>query len=123
MAMICSRVRLVVAAISLLILAAAVVPASAQQPGSVDPNANAVKEEKLLQKFDRIQGLGTIPDTKSYVVEQPMGRMWRQFHEVWLHWIGGIAVLGMLALLIVFYLIRGMVKITIRPFRNQYRAL
>ena len=111
MAMICSRVRLVVAAISLLILAAAVVPASAQQPGSVDPNANAVKEEKLLQKFDRIQGLGTIPDTKSYVVEQPMGRMWRQFHEVWLHWIGGIAVLGMLALLIVFYLIRGMVKI------------
>ena len=111
MAIICSRVRLVAAAISLLILAAAAVPASAQQPGSVDPNANAVKEQQLLQKFDRIQGLGTIPDTKSYVIEQPMGRVWRRFHEVWLHWIGGIAVLGMLALLIVFYLSRGMVKI------------
>ncbi len=112
MAMICSRVRLVVAAIALLILAAAAAPASAQQPSSVEPNANAVKEQQLLQKFDRIQGLGTIPDTKSYVIEQPMGRVWRQFHEVWLHWIGGVAVLGMLALLIVFYLIRGMVKIT-----------
>ena len=106
-----TRLRLFVAAIAFLIVAAVAPPVGAQQPSSVDPNANAVKEQQLLQQFNRIEGLGTIPDTKSYVIEQPMGRVWRQFHEVWLHWIGSIAVLGMLALLIVFYLIRGMVRL------------
>ncbi|MGB2656936.1 MAG: formate dehydrogenase subunit gamma, partial [Pseudolabrys sp.] len=52
-----------------------------------------------------------IPDVRSYVLEQPAGREWRHFHEVTLRWIGGIAVLGMLGLLIMFYLARGMVKI------------
>jgi formate dehydrogenase subunit gamma len=85
--------------------------AVAQQPTSVDPTADAVKEQQLLQQLRRIQGLGTIPDTKSYVIEQPMGREWRRFHEVWLHWIGAIAVLGMLVLLTIFYLVRGRVRI------------
>jgi len=107
----CERIRLFVTVVVLFILACAITPVVAQQPNSVDPNANAVKEQQLLQQLNRIQGLGTIPDAKSYVIEQPMGRVWRQFHEVWLHWIGSIAVLGMLALLIVFYLIRGKVRI------------
>ena len=111
MAAVCTRIRLVLIAVALLVLAAAAVPVVAQQPSSVDPNAAAVKEQQLLQQFDRIQGLGTIPDTKSYVIEQPMGRVWQGFHEVWLHWIGAIAVLGMLAVLIIFYLWRGMVRI------------
>ena len=110
MAMLCARIRLIVGAIAILAFAVAALPVAAQQPNSIDPNADAVKEQQLLQQFDRIQGLGTIPDTKSYVIEQPMGRVWRQFHEVWLHWIGAIAVLGMVALLTIFYLIRGMVK-------------
>ena len=110
MAILCARIRLIVSAIAILAFAVAALPVAAQQPNSIDPNAGAVKEQPLLQQFNRIQGLGTIPDTKSYVIEQPMGRVWRQFHEVWLHWIGAIAVLGMVALLIIFYLIRGMVK-------------
>jgi formate dehydrogenase subunit gamma len=110
MAMLCARIRLIVSAIAILAFAVAALPVEAQEPNSIDPNADAVKEQPLLQQFNRIQGLGTIPDTKSYVIEQPMGRVWRQFHEVWLHWIGAIAVLGMVALLIIFYLIRGMVK-------------
>ena len=110
MAMLCARIRLIVSAIAILAFAVAALPVAAQQPNSIDPNADAVKEQPLLQQFNRIQGLGTIPDTKSYLIEQPMGRVWRQFHEVWLHWIGAIAVLGMVALLIIFYLIRGMVK-------------
>ena len=61
--------------------------------------ASAVKEQQLLQQFKMIQGRGTIPDTKSYVLEQPAGREWREFTNVTLHWIGGIAILGMLALL------------------------
>jgi formate dehydrogenase subunit gamma len=98
-------------AVALLAFAAAAAPVWAQQPGSVDPNAASVNEQQLLQQLNRIQGLGTIPDTKSYVLVQPVGRVWRQFHEVWLHWIGAIAVLGMLAVLIIFYLWRGMVRI------------
>src|SRR5262249_5128946 len=60
---------------------------------------------------NRIQGRGSIPDTKSYVIEQPQGREWREFHEVTLKWTGAIAILCVLGLLVVFYLIRGMVRI------------
>jgi len=77
----------------------------------VNPTADAVKEQQLLKELSKIQGRGTIPDVRSYVLEQPAGREWRHFHEVTLRWIGGIAVLGMLGLLIMFYLARGMVKI------------
>jgi len=110
MAILSARIQLLVAAI-LFLVCAAVTPLAAQQPTSVNPTAEAVKEQQLLQELKRIQGLGSIPDVKSYVIEQPQGREWRQFHEVWLHWIGAIAVLGMLAVLIVFYLTRGMVRI------------
>ena len=110
MVMVCARIRLFMATIALLMLAAAA-PVAAQQPSSVDPNASAVQEEQLLQQLHRIQGLGTIPDTKSYVIEQPMGRVWRLFHEVYLHWIGGVVILGLVALLLVFYLTRGAIRI------------
>jgi len=113
MAELLARIRLVALAIALLVAVAA--PLSAQQPTSVDPTADAVKEQQLLQQLHRIQGLGTIPDTKSYVIEQPMGREWRRFHEVWLHWIGAVAVLGMLAMLTIFYLVRGMVRMESGP--------
>jgi formate dehydrogenase subunit gamma len=42
---------------------------------------------------------------------QPAGREWREFHEVTLKWLGAVSVLGMLVLLVVFYLGRGMVRI------------
>jgi formate dehydrogenase subunit gamma len=109
MAKLCAQFRLFAAAV--LIIVATAASTVAQQPNVVNPTADAVKEQLLLEQFNRIQGLGTIPDIKSYVIEQPMGRVWRQFHEVWLRWIGAIAVLGMLSLLIVFYLIRGRVRI------------
>lgn len=104
-------VRRIVTAIALLILAAAAAPLAAQQTGVVDPNADAVKEQQLLQQFNRIQGLGTIPDARSYVIEQPMGRHWRQYREVYLPLIGTVAMLGMIVLLVVFFLVRGMVRI------------
>lgn len=111
MATIPPRIRLLIAAIALVILAAAPGPVAAQQPNSVDPNAAAVSEQQLLQQSHRIQGLGTIPDTKSYVIEQPMGRVWRLVHEVYLHWIGTIVILGVIAVLLLFYLIRGVIRI------------
>jgi formate dehydrogenase subunit gamma len=111
MARILRCTRLVVAAIALVILAGVAAPVAAQQPNSVDPNAAAVSEQQLLQQSHRIQGLGTIPDTKSYVIEQPLGRVWRLVHEVYLHWIGDIVILGVIVLLLVFYLIRGAIPI------------
>jgi formate dehydrogenase subunit gamma len=106
------RFRIIVGGLALLLwIAVSSCPVVAQQPTSVDPNASAVSEQQLLQKFKTIQGRGSIPDTKSYTIEQPAGRDWRHFHEVTLRWIGGVSILGILALLVIFYLWRGMVRI------------
>jgi formate dehydrogenase subunit gamma len=87
------------------------VPASAQQPSSVNPTASSVKEQQLLKELNKVQGRGTIPDARSYVLQQPAGRDWRRFHEVTLPWIGTIAILGMLAIIVVFFLARGRVRL------------
>jgi len=70
-----------------------------------------VKEQQLLQQLKSIQGRGTIPDVRSYMLEHPIGRNWQEFHNVTLRWIGGIAILGMAAIILIFYLARGMVMI------------
>jgi len=86
---------------------------SDQQPVSVNPTASSVTEDQLLREFDKVQGRGTIPDVRSYTVEQPAGRDWRHFHEVTLHLIGSVAVLGMLALLALFLLVRGRIRMDV----------
>ncbi len=106
-----TRLCLVFGALALVALFAAAPAAAQQPPTSVNPTASSVKEDQLLRQFREIQGRGTIPDTKSYTIEQPAGRDWRHFHEVTLRWIGAVAILGMLVLLVVFYLARGMVKL------------
>jgi formate dehydrogenase subunit gamma len=111
MAKLFTHIRFIAGALALAFIVAIATPVSAQQPTLVNPTADAVKEQQLLKELSRIQGRGTIPDVRSYVLEQPAGREWRHFHEVTLRWIGGIAVLGMLGLLVLFYLARGMVKI------------
>ncbi|MBV8335199.1 MAG: formate dehydrogenase subunit gamma [Alphaproteobacteria bacterium] len=94
-----------------LAIAASGKEATTAQAQLVNPTKDAVSEEQLLQHARTIRGLGSIPDTKSYTLEQPAGRDWRHFHEVTLRWIGGIVILGMLALLVVFYLWRGTVRV------------
>jgi formate dehydrogenase subunit gamma len=113
MAMRASSLRFIIAALLLgLVVAFTVPPASAQQqPTQVNPTAQSVKEKELLKELQRIQGRGTLPDTRAQVLEQPEGRNWRQFHQVTLRWIGAVVILGMLVLLVLFYLIRGMVRI------------
>jgi formate dehydrogenase subunit gamma len=104
--------RLFIAALMLSLAAAFTIPAAGPALAqSVNPSAQSVKEKELLKELQKIQGRGTLPDQRSTVLEQPEGRSWRQFHQVTLRWIGAIAILGMLALLVVFYLIRGMVRI------------
>jgi formate dehydrogenase subunit gamma len=97
--------------LALWLVVALVPPAQAQQPNSVNPTASSVKEQQLLQELNRIQGRVSIPDQRSGVLEQPAGRDWRGFRDGTLRWVGGIAIVGMLALLVIFYLTRGMVKI------------
>src|SRR5437762_5219678 len=92
----------------LLLIIATSTPSGAQQ---VNPTASSVKEQQLLQELNRVQGRVSIPDQRSSVLEQPAGRDWREFRNVTLRWIGGIAILGMLAMLVIFYLTRGMVRL------------
>jgi formate dehydrogenase subunit gamma len=111
MARLFAHLRLIAGALALAFLVALSAPVSAQQPNSVDPNAAAVKEQQLLQQLKSIEGRGTIPDVRSYVLEHPVGRNWQEFHNVTLRWIGGIAILGIAAVILIFYLSRGMVMI------------
>lgn len=106
-----ARFRVIVGALALLAIALGAQPASAQQPTSVNPQASVVKEEQLFQEMTRISGRCTLPDQKACTIEQPAGRDWRHFHQVTLRWIGGVVILGILAVLLVFYLWRGMVRI------------
>src|SRR5246500_953845 len=108
MACLARFIRLALGAGALLLFVCMAAPSIAQQ---VNPTASSVKEQQLLQELNRIQGRVSIPDTRSGVLEQPAGREWRHFRDVTLRWIGGIAILGMLAVLIIFYLSRGMVRL------------
>jgi formate dehydrogenase subunit gamma len=107
--------RLLAIALGLCLAAVLIAPAatSAQerQPLEVNPTAQSVKERELLKELNKIQGRSSLPDAKTGVLEQPAGRDWRQFHQVTLRWVGAVAILGMFAVLILFYLIRGMVRI------------
>jgi len=109
MASFARSVRLVMGAwLFLLLVTAGSEPCRAQQ---VNPTASSVTEQQLLQESARIQGRVSIPDQRSSVLMQPAGRDWREFRNVTLRWIGGIAILGMIALIVIFYLIRGMVRL------------
>jgi formate dehydrogenase subunit gamma len=111
MATLLAAIRYVVGALALAYLVTLAVPAGAQQPSSVNPSASAVQEEQLLRQLRRVEGRITIPDQRAGILEQPAGRDWRRFHQITLRWIGAISILGVLALLIVFYLWRGMIRI------------
>jgi formate dehydrogenase subunit gamma len=77
-----------------------------------DPDAGAVKEQKLLQQESRIQGRIDIPDKRARVLIQPAGRAWDHFHEVTLHWLGAVVILGMIAVLALGYWLLGKIRIS-----------
>ncbi|MGB7454323.1 MAG: cytochrome b/b6 domain-containing protein, partial [Pseudolabrys sp.] len=111
MAKLVAHMRLVAGVLALAFIIAISAPVSAQQPNMVNPTADAVKEQQLLQQLNKIQGRVTIPDEKSSVLVHPAGREWRQFHTVTLKWIGGISIIGMLVVLVLFYLWRGPMRV------------
>ncbi len=100
----------------LLLIMALAAPAAAQQPTSVNPTASSVKEKQLLEALkpnsgDTLSGRVSIPDKRAGDLIQPGGTEFREFHEKTLGRIGIIAIPGMLALLVMFYFIRGRVPI------------
>lgn len=109
--------RAAFAALALAIAAMLAVPAPASAQ-SVNPTASSVKEEQLLKALQgggTIGGRVSIPDPKAGTLIQPEGRDWRSFHQGTLARIGAISILGMLALLVVFYLVRGRITIDSGP--------
>src|ERR1700735_5435653 len=111
-----ARTRHVLAPLLFLTLLAVALQAHAQRtdPNAPveDPDAGAVKEQKLLQQESRIQGRIDIPDKRARVLIQPAGRGWDHFHEVTLHWLGAIIILGMIAVLALGYWLFGKIRIS-----------
>lgn len=96
----------------LLAFVATAQPAAAQQ--APNPTAQSVKEEQLLKALQpgaNVSGRITIPDSHSATLIQPEGQDWRQFHQGTLPLIAGVTILGMLALLVLFYMTRGRIKV------------
>ena len=111
MARLFARIRTIAAALGVGLVLLMTGPAASPAAAQVNPNGSAVQEQQLLNQLKTIQGLGTIPDIKSYVLEHPAGRDWQYFHNVTLRWIAAIAILGFLAVIVIFYLVRGSVKL------------
>lgn len=87
-------------------------PVSGTPTNPVAPTASA-DELELLKTLQggRIAGRVSIPDDRSAALVQPAGRDWRTFHNVTLTWVGGIAVLGMLGIIVVFYATKGRIPV------------
>ena len=105
-----SHLRALCAAIALLFVFAH--PAAAQL--TFKPTAEAVQEDKLLNALkegDKITGRISIPDTMASSLIQPAGRDWRDFQRSKLPIIGGVAILGMIALLAIFLMVRGRIRV------------
>ena len=106
--------RHLAAALCLLFAAGLTGAALAQQPASVNPTKESVKEEQLLNALrgqGGVTGRVSIPDQRSANLIVPGNQDWRSFHQGTMRNVGGFAVLGMLAGLALFFFMRG--KITV----------
>ncbi len=83
-------------------------PAGAQH---VNPTAESITEDKLLSEHKRIVGECTIPDRKACTLEQTRGPDWRYWYQGPLRLVGGLAIIGMIGVVIAFYFIRGPIRI------------
>ena len=115
------HIRFIAAAFALALIAATFTPPQAL----AQSEQGKVSEQQLLNSLKpggAISGQVSIPDKKSANLVHPAGRNWQNFHTVWLKWIGGLAILGMIAILAIFYMWRGTIKIEEgRSGRNMLR--
>src|ERR1700730_15943160 len=107
------RAHSILGAVAVAGLIAFAAPAHAQQQGSlIDPDASVVNQQTLLQQSPRIEGQTDLLDERARVLIQPAGRTWDHFHQVTLHWLGAIAILGTLAALAAAYFVLGRLRIS-----------
>jgi formate dehydrogenase subunit gamma len=95
-----------------IIVTAPAIPQQRSSDGAAAPDANAVNEAKLLQEAPRIEGRIDIPEKRASVLEQPAGRRWDAFHEIFLHRFGAIVIVGMIAILALAYFLMGRIRIS-----------
>ena len=104
--------RLLIALALLTMAIFAVAPASAQEP--INPTAQSVQEQQLLEALQpgqAVNGRVSIPDRGAAQLIKPEGKSWSGFHNSTVFWSSALIVLGMAALLVVFYLVRGRVRL------------
>jgi formate dehydrogenase subunit gamma len=110
-----TSLRFLAVAFGALLLAG---PVAAQQPTSVNPTASSVKEKQLLEALkpgEALSGRISIPDVAERNLIQPGGQEFRSFRDGTLSTVGKVSILGTLALLAVFFLIRGRIRIAGGP--------
>lgn len=105
-------IRHLPAALLALTLSAGAVQAQAPtpSPGRSTVSAEEMEMQRMLQG-GRIEGRVSIPDARAASLIQPQGREWREFHNRTLAWVGGVAVLGILGLLLAFFGVKGRIPI------------
>jgi formate dehydrogenase subunit gamma len=103
---------LAVAAVLVALLALTLsAPADAQQ---VNPRELSVQEEQLLEQLrsgDAVTGRVSIPNPQAGQLITPAGRDWSNLHRGTMFNITVGAIAGMVVLLVVFYLVKGRVRI------------
>jgi formate dehydrogenase subunit gamma len=87
----------------------------------LEPDRERRLEEQLFRQLDKLTGRVSIPDAKAALLQQPQGRDYRGFREGVLPWLGGIAVLGMILALAVFYFTKG--RIRLEPSEESGRKI
>jgi len=90
-------------------------PAAAQQGTPRGVVSAEEMEAATLRRGGVIDGRVSIPDPQATTLIQPEGKSWRNFHNQTLAWVGGVAVLGMLVILVAFYMTRGRIRIEAGP--------
>lgn len=107
-------------ALAMLVLLLAGLPQAQAQtqlyqiPGQSEATS---KEDVILYhpSPEKTVGRVSIPDQNAGVLVQPEGREWREFRTVTLQYLSAILIVGMIALLALFYLLRGRIRISAGP--------
>ena len=108
---------------ALLLALAPASPAWAQEQ-QVNPTELSVQEEALLEALtsgEALAGRVSIPNERAADLIKPGGRDWSAFHSTTMFAVSLWSVVGILALLAVFYLVRGRIRIDAGPSGRRIR--
>ncbi|MGE5146855.1 MAG: formate dehydrogenase subunit gamma [Candidatus Eiseniibacteriota bacterium] len=107
----------VAAAVALVILAGLPLTST---PAYAETGKPAAADDATLLKYLQahpgdVSGRVSIPDAKSGLLIQPEGREWRELRNGAVTVLGYVLIIGVLAVLIIFYLARGRIRIEAGP--------